>query len=137
MSRTRPSLLRLPLCLVLPRRQRKPKRPPLPPRRLLQASPLAGFQHHQGTKFWSCLKAGHPLRLLRERTNPHDPKAVAVYWLDAQIGYLPKGENSEAAQLLDRGRYLVGRITALRESDDPWQRIGLEVYLEAEVSGCE
>jgi len=123
---------RLHLRLGLPGRLRKPERPRPPRRRLLQTSPLAGFQYHQGWQFWSCLKPGHPLRLLRERTNPHDPHAVAVYWLDAHLGYLPRKQNVEVARLLDRGRYLVARIAELKESPDPWQRIGIEVYLETD-----
>jgi hypothetical protein len=134
MNRQPSAPLRVHLRLGLPGRPNRAQRPPLPPRRLLQTSTLAGFQYHQGEQFWSWLKPGHPLRLLRERTNPHDPRAVAVYWLDAHLGYLPRGENAAAAQLLDQGRYLVGRIVQLQESPDPWQRIGLEVYLEvAEV----
>jgi len=46
----------------------------------LQGSPIAGLQYHQGEAVWSWLREGHPLQLIREPHNRHDPHAVAVYW---------------------------------------------------------
>jgi len=42
---------------------------------------------------------------------------------------VPRLDNAAVAQLLDGGVRLEARIASLRESSDPWQRIGIEVEL--------
>jgi hypothetical protein len=102
-----------------------------PARRIeLQRSPLAGFQFHRGESFWSALRVGAPLQLVREPDNPYDKRAVRVDWQGAKLGYVPRHDNAAISQLLDRGQSLVAVIDALRLANDPWQRIELVVYLE-------
>ena len=47
---------------------------------LIQESPVAGFQYHDGESVWPRLSAGDSLELLREPANRYDRRAVAVYW---------------------------------------------------------
>ena len=98
-------------------------------RLVIQESPLAGFQHHQGSHVWSFLAEGDPLRLVREAANPHDGNAVAVYFKGAKLGYVPGRENAVVAQLLDRGHRLDARIVRLREDPNPWRRLRFGVEL--------
>jgi len=101
-----------------------------PPRTLLlQTSPVAGFQYHDGEAVRPALREGCALDLVREPHNPHDGQAVRIDWRGRKLGYLPRVENHAAAQLLDRGERLAARIAILRESRDPWRRIGIEVSL--------
>ncbi len=101
-----------------------------PPRTvLLQASPVAGFQYHEGEAVWAALREGLALDLVREQDNLHDGKAVRVEWAGRKLGYVPRVENHAVAQLLDRGERLGARIARLRESRDPWERIRVEVSL--------
>lgn len=102
---------------------------PAPPAILLQQSPLAGFQYHQGPQLWAQLQTGQALDLTREPANPYDQRAVRIDWNGAKLGYLPRLENAAASQLLDRGERLTARIAALAEDRDPWRRIAVEVYL--------
>ncbi|SRR5579885_229654 len=99
-------------------------------RRLLQESPLAGFNYHAGERLWAAFYVGAPLSLVREPKNPHDERAVAVHFAGARIGYVPRMENTAVAQLLDRGERLTARIVGLCESTDPWQRLRLAVDWE-------
>jgi hypothetical protein len=98
-----------------------------PPVRL-QVLPLAGFQYHTGPRLWPELAEGQPLTLQREPDNRHDPLAVAVYWQDQPIGYLPRRHNGAIAQLLDDGQHLSAQISALQDSNNPWERVELEVW---------
>ena len=102
------------------------------PRRAIRLldCPLAGFQHHEGETLWKLLATGQPLKLVREADNPYDARAVRVDWFDRTLGYLPKGDNASVAQLLDRGEPLRARIAGLRQADDPWKRVRLEVLLK-------
>jgi hypothetical protein len=95
----------------------------------LQRLPLAGFEHHEAARLWPYLRTGQALLLSRERTNPVDSRAVRISWLGEHLGYLPRVSNSLASDLLDDGVELIARIHTLRETDDPWARIDLDLYL--------
>lgn len=97
----------------------------------LQRLPLAGFEHHAAARLWPYLRTGQALLLSRELTNPVDPRAVRISWLGEQLGYLPRSENLLASDLLDHGGEVIARIHTLRETDDPWARIDLDLYLTA------
>ena len=96
---------------------------------LIQESPIAGFQFHHGDEIWSSLDVGETLALVRESSNTHDPDAVAVYFHDQQLGYVPRGENGAIAQMLDRGETLEARISKLLLEGDPWERIRITISL--------
>ena len=96
---------------------------------LIQESPIAGFQFHSGDAIWPSLAAGEELKLVREPSNAHDPDAVAVFFRDQQLGYVPRGENGAIAQMLDRGETLEASITKLHVTDDPWDRVRFSVFL--------
>ena len=96
---------------------------------LIQESPIAGFQFHQGDAVWPHLMVGAPLKLVREPNNTHDPDAVAVYFLGQQLGYVPRAENSAIAGMMDRGETLEASISKLAVNEDPWQRVRFTVFL--------
>ncbi len=98
---------------------------------LLQESPLAGTQYYEAQRQWSQLKIGAPVRLVRAPANPYDPLAVEVWHGDAMLGHLPSDENIVVAQMLDRGERLNARIAALCKSPDPWERIRVQIHLDA------
>lgn len=94
---------------------------------LIQESPVAGFQYHDGEKVWPRLSTGDSLRLLREPDNPYDRRAVAVYWRDSKLGYVPRAANTAVSQMMDRGERLVARVERLQESRNPWKRVELSI----------
>ena len=100
---------------------------------LIQESPVAGFQYHDGEAVWPRLSLGDSLLLRREADNPHDRQAVAVYRDDAKLGYVPRVANTAVSQMMDRGERLVARVERLRESRNPWERV--EFSISARVAG--
>ncbi len=96
---------------------------------LLQSSPLAGFRYYEGKKLWSEMKVGDALQLIREPANAHDAKAVRVEWHGHKLGYVPRADNEALARFMDRGSKADARITRLKKSHNPWQRMEFEVYL--------
>ena len=75
---------------------------------------LAGRQYHDADEVWEELHVGTLLELRRELDNRHDKDAVAVVYVkdagkntgeeDAYLlGYIPHGENTEIANLLEMG----------------------------------
>ena len=96
---------------------------------LIQESPIAGFQFHRGDAIWASLDVGEELALVRESSNTHDPNAVALYFHDEKLGYVPRGDNRAIAQMLDRGESLDARISKLLVEEDPWERIRITISL--------
>lgn len=96
---------------------------------LLQNSPLAGFRYYEGKRLWSEMKVGDALQLVREPDNSHDTKAVRVEWQGHKLGYVPRADNEALARFMDRGSKAEARITRLKKSRNPWQRMEFEVYL--------
>lgn len=97
----------------------------------LQRSPVAGFQYHRGESIWADLRVGEGVNLVREPDNPFDPRAVRVDWQGFKLGYVPRIDNAAICHLLDNGQVVTAEIVALRESDNPWDRIEFAVLLAA------
>ena len=96
---------------------------------LLQSSHLAGFGYYEGKKLWSEMKVGDALQLVREPGNSYDANAVRVEWQGHKLGYVPRVDNAALARFMDRGSKAGARITRLKKSRNPWQRMEFEVYL--------
>ena len=96
---------------------------------LVQESSVAGFQFHSGEMIWPSLNVGARLKLVRESSNPNDDNAVAVYFQNEQLGYVPRSQNAAIAQMLDRGESLEARIERLSVDEDPWSRIRISISL--------
>lgn len=97
---------------------------------LVQSSPVAGFQFHEGKQVWNQLNVGDALALVREPDNAHDARAVRVEWNGHMLGYVPRAENDAVARQLDRGNKLEARIVRLTKHRDPWKRIEFEVFVK-------
>ena len=97
---------------------------------LLQESPLAGYQYHRAAGVWPFLRVGEILSLHREPSNPHDANAIAVWFKNEHLGYVPRRENKTLAQMMDRGERLEAQIVRLLEDDNPWRRIRFRIVLK-------
>lgn len=96
---------------------------------LLQESPIAGFQYYKGDAIWPSLRVGKRLSLVRESFNEHDGDAVAVYFRNDKLGFVPQAENRAIAQMLDRGERLAATISRVANDSDPWERVRMSIFL--------
>lgn len=62
---------------------------------------IAGFTFWDGCEAFAELKVGTPLHLVREEENKFDPYAVAIYYEDTKLGFIPRGDNQLVAQFMD------------------------------------
>ena len=96
---------------------------------LIQTFAVAGFQYYQGEFFWEELSVGDQLQLSREPDNPYDENAVTIYRGGVKLGYLPRVENIAVARMMDKGQRIDALIETKQKSDDPWERMTVEVWL--------
>ena len=52
---------------------------------------IAGFGYWEGCEAFEQLKIGTKLEFVREEDNPFDPYAVAIYFGDYKLGFIPRG----------------------------------------------
>ena len=89
---------------------------------------VAGLQYLEGQGLVPRLKVGQPLTLRREPSNPHDPRAIAVFAASGhQLGYLPRRLNEIPANLMDNGRPVVARVREVNAEAQPWEAVVMEV----------
>jgi len=64
---------------------------------------IAGYTYCDGVDVFEKLKIGAQLLLKAEPENPFDPRAVAIYYQDVQMGYVPRSENELLRKFLNLG----------------------------------
>ena len=64
---------------------------------------IAGFTYYDGIDVFENLKIGKALSLKAEPENRYDPEAVAIYYQDNKLGFVPKNENELIRKFLNLG----------------------------------
>ena len=93
---------------------------------------IAGFGYWDGCEAFESLKIGTKLELVREDDNPFDPYAVAIYFGEYKLGFIPRGKNHDISKYLDMGLgdiYEV-RITRITPDVHPEQQVEVIVYVK-------
>jgi HIRAN domain. len=93
---------------------------------------IAGFSYWDGCIVFNKLKIGTELRLRREKNNKFDPYAVAIYFQDSKIGFIPRGINKDISKFLEMGYTDIFEVRVNRIASDahPENQIGVIVYLK-------
>ena len=87
---------------------------------------VSGFTYYYGIDVIGELKIGATLRLVAEPENRFDPYAVAVYYKDTKLGFIPSKENKIISQFLQLGYDNLFEVRVNRVSIDshPEQQVG-------------
>ncbi len=91
---------------------------------------LAGFTYYEGPEVFEQLKIGTRLSLQYEKDNKFDPYAVAVYFGEAKLGFIPREHNHEISKFLEMGYHLFEtQIQRISREENPENQIQIVVYL--------
>ena len=104
---------------------------------ILLESFVAGWQYHKGDRVWPVISHGDTLELRREPQSPYDEKAIAVYWQDTKLGYIPRADNTVIAHLLDQGARV--RVSVLQKNPDApsWERLEMRLTMAMQESNAD
>lgn len=93
---------------------------------------IAGFTYWDGAEAFSKLTIGTMLTLQREENNQFDPYAVAVYFEEYKLGFIPRNQNKEVAKFLEMGYEDIFevRINRISPEEHPENQIGMIVHLK-------
>lgn len=61
---------------------------------------IAGFSYYNGALVFRKLKIGKKLQLKLEKNNKYDARAVAIYYKEHKIGFVPRTDNRIFHKLL-------------------------------------
>ncbi len=86
----------------------------------------------EGVFVFDQLKIGTELILQFEPENRYDNNAVAVYFKEHKIWYIPRNQNKEIARLLEAGydNIFDVRINRVSPEDHPENQIGITIFLK-------
>ena len=93
---------------------------------------IAGFMYWDGCIAFEELKMGTELKLVREEYNSHDHNAVAVYYKDMKLGFIPIYKNELISQFLDMGHSDVfeTRVCRLDKDTHPEHQVHINIYIK-------
>lgn len=92
---------------------------------------VAGFTYYEGMDCFSELQIGTSLSFQPEQDNPYDPCAVAIYYKERKIGFVPKDYNSFISQLLLLGysQLFEVKVNQIDGTEHPEQQVRVSVKL--------
>ena len=91
---------------------------------------IAGFTYYDGVMAFNDLKIGTELKLVPEPTNQYDPRAIAIYYKEHKLGFIPKSENRIFYKLLKVGLDKIEiRVQKLAPTEDPTDQISVVAHL--------
>ncbi len=102
------------------------------PSRHLADFHVAGFAYYDGLDVIDELTLGKPVSLVAEPDNPYDPEAVAIFYRDKKLGYIPKDKNSLFSTLLYFGHsdLFESRIQFVNKESHPERQFRVVVKIK-------
>ncbi|MBR2228216.1 MAG: HIRAN domain-containing protein [Bacteroidales bacterium] len=91
---------------------------------------IAGFGYWDGCEAFEHLRIGTSLEFVREADNPFDPYAVAIYYGDYKLGFIPRGSNHDISKYLDMGLDDIYDVRITRISPDTHPENQIEVIVK-------
>lgn len=102
------------------------------PSKRLASFHVKGFQHWDGAMVLKDMNAGDKLELVSEFDNPYDPQAIAVYFGDSKLGYVPAEINEMFATMFffRHADIFEARIMQIDPESDPWTQVRMGIYVK-------
>lgn len=91
---------------------------------------IAGFSYYEGPIVFDNLKIGTQLIMKREADNRYDQHAIALYFEDTKLGFIPQGQNEILAKLMDAGfAQFEVFINRVQKKEHPEEQVSAVLYL--------
>jgi len=92
---------------------------------------IAGFTYYNGVDVFENLKIGTKLLLQAEPENKFDPNAVAIYYQEDKLGFVPKANNQLLRKFLNLGHsdLFEIKISQISPEEHPEQQVRVVVRI--------
>jgi hypothetical protein len=93
---------------------------------------VAGFSYHEGNNIIDKLQVGCELKLVTESENKYDKYAVAIYYGEYKLGYIPMKRNKKISKLLNYGHSDIFevKINKINDEENLEERINVEILIK-------
>jgi hypothetical protein len=93
---------------------------------------IAGFTYHDGVDVFGELKIGTELNMIVEPDNKYDAYAVAIYFKEHKLGYIPRGNNKYISKFLNFGHtdLFEMKVNRISPEEHPEHQIGVVVKIK-------
>jgi hypothetical protein len=92
---------------------------------------IAGFTFYEGAMAFNDLSIGTSLQLVAEPDNRFDKNAVAIYFGDKKLGFIPRTNNREISKVLNAGHNIFKTIVQrINPTAMPEEQVGVIVFIE-------
>jgi HIRAN domain. len=93
---------------------------------------VAGFIYWDAPLVFERMHVGDIVTLEREEDNKFDPYAIALYYSDHKIGFVPRGHNHELSKFLETGHSDIfeARINSINPTAHSEEKIGITIYVK-------
>lgn len=98
---------------------------------------IAGFSYWDGCEALNQLKPGTKLELVREEDNKFDPYAVAIYYGEYKLGFIPRSSNHDISKYLDMGIDDIYEVRVTRVTPEAHPKSQVEVILYIKNQNAE
>ncbi len=92
---------------------------------------IAGFVYYDGVEVFNELKIGTELTLIVEPQNKYDIFAVAIYYQNHKLGYIPRSHNKYISKFLNLGHKDIFevKINRISPEENPENQIGVVIKI--------
>ena len=90
---------------------------------------IAGYQYYSGEKIEHLFSSDAEVNLVREPFNPFDANAIAVYFKERKIGFIPMSDNKILTNMIDQQIPLRAKIKNVNPQKPKWERVEISVFL--------
>ncbi len=91
---------------------------------------VRGFQFNEGKKILHLMKSTDLLELKREPYNQYDNFAIAIYYQNFKIGFVPAEKNEVLARLMDANMMeIMAEITHVELQSESWENCCCAIFI--------
>lgn len=95
---------------------------------------IRGFRFYEGPNLLGKMQEGDMLQLIREPKNEHDSCAIALYFNEKKVGFLPRENNEMLSKLMDAEIIqFQAEITHLKPEAQAWENVHIVIYVLKEL----
>lgn len=89
---------------------------------------VAGFRYYNGPQLINKMEIGDTIKLVREPNNKYDNKAIALYFQNNKIGFIPQMDNQVISNMMDVNMMLLNaEISYVNPKKDSWEQLEIIV----------
>jgi hypothetical protein len=92
---------------------------------------IAGFSYCDRNDIVEELRTGFELKLITEPNNTHDEYAVAIYYDEHKLGYIPRNKNKNIRKFINLGHDIFdAKIGEIKETDNLEEKINVIITIK-------